>query len=83
MNKLEERYPKERFLKLVSAYCISFKEGDERAEKCVEITKEIAIGFKDWADTEVRSSYIYKGTTSKYFGLTDEQLFEMYLETLK
>jgi hypothetical protein len=74
MNKLEERHLKERFLKLVSGYCISFKEGDERAEKCVEITKEIAIGFARWNES---AGFL------EYQGKTYEQLFEMYLNTLK
>jgi hypothetical protein len=74
MNKLEERH-----LEFVSvAYYANPNQPYKDAEAHATITKEIAIGFKDWADLNTKG-----WVKSEYFGKSDEQLFEMYINTLK
>ena len=58
-------------------------EEAEVVSRCATITKEIAIGFLDWVKGN------YEPAITGWWSLNDkmiyksEQLFEMYLETLK
>ena len=72
MNKLEERHS-EVDSQYYSKLCCVTSSKDHAT-----ITKEIAIGFKDWADLNTKG-----WVKSEYFGKSDEQLFEMYINTLK
>lgn len=80
MNKMEERH-----LNSINYVRNGMGQVTRRiiAEHCAAITKEVAIGFKDWFDIEVRTSFTHIGTRSMYFGKSDSELFEMYLNTLK
>jgi len=76
MNKLEERHEQ-----------ITYDFKDEAAGKHATITKEIAIGFSKWLSivewgwSEDHEIFLHE--SGKFQGKTGEELFEMYLDTLK
>ena len=81
---------KSRFRQLTSSFCVSFVESGERADKCIAITEEIAIGFSKWkwengwyCHTYTKGFMIYF-KNSQWDGKpkTDSELFKDYMESL-
>ena len=83
MNKLEERFS--NLVDTWDCYNDSPRDEDEivkDCQSCATITKEIAIGFKNWYSVQDLPMVLNRYSTDARV-LTDSELFEMYLNTLK
>ena len=76
---------KSRFRQLTSSFCVSFVESGERADKCIAITEEIAIGFSIWTE---KNGWDWSGNHQVFINDDFEpkeasELFKDYMESLK